>query len=68
MNTITIILLIYVIIDIVAGIAIYAHLRRKGWRGTELARRFRDLLREDRYDFLKGIHDEQILQWLRLKD
>jgi hypothetical protein len=59
MNALTIILLIYVILDIVASLVIYAVLRLNGWSRYELARRFRDLLREPADDFLEGIADER---------
>ena len=58
MNAITIILAIYVALDIISGIIIYAILRLNGWSRYELARRFRDLLREPADDFLEGIADE----------
>lgn len=59
MNAITIILAIYVALDIISGIIIYAILRLNGWSRYELARRFRDLLREPADDFLEGIAEEQ---------
>lgn len=55
MNTLTIILLIYVVLDIVLDIAIAITLRIKGWTLRELASWFRNLLRKHQEDFIEDI-------------
>ena len=45
MNTLTIIALAYVALDIIASIIIYAIIRAKGWRPFEMAVNFRNLMR-----------------------
>lgn len=59
MKTLTIILAIYVALDIIISIILFAILRLNGWSRYELARRFRDLLTKPADDFLEGIADER---------
>lgn len=58
MNALTIILLVYVILDILTSIIIYGILRLNGWSRYELARRFRDLIAKPADDFVEEIADE----------
>jgi hypothetical protein len=58
MTTLTIILAVYVALDIIASIILYAVLRINGWGRYELARRFRDLIAKPADDFLEEIADE----------
>lgn len=58
MNALTIILLIYVILDIVASIVIYAILRLNGWNMASLAYHFRNLLKKPADDFIEDVVDE----------
>lgn len=58
MTTLTIILAIYVALDIIASIILYAVLRINGWSRYELARRFRDLIALPYEDFVEDIADE----------
>lgn len=58
MKTLFIILAIYVALDVITGIALYAVLRINGWSRYELARRFRDLIALPYEDFVEGIADE----------
>lgn len=58
MTTLTIILAIYVALDIITGIALYVTLRLNGWSRYELARRFRDLIALPYEDFVEDIADE----------
>ncbi len=58
MTTLTIILAVYVALDIIASIILYAVLRINGWSRYELARRFRDLIALPYEDFVEGIADE----------
>jgi len=56
MNALTIVLLIYVILDIVSGIGIYAHLRINGWSKWEMARWFRNLMTKPYEDFVEDVY------------
>lgn len=58
MNTLAIILAIYVGLDIICGVGLYGLLRIKGWSPCELGRKFRSLLTESADDFLEDIADE----------
>jgi hypothetical protein len=58
MTTLTIILAVYVALDIITGIILYAILRINGWGRYELARRFRDLITLPYEDFVEDIADE----------
>ncbi len=52
MNALTIILLVYVALDIITGIILYAVLRKNGWSRYELAVNFRNLIRKSRRAFI----------------
>jgi len=58
MNALTIILLIYVILDIVSSLAIIGILKWNGWTMRELAVWFRDLIHLPQDDFIEGIVEE----------
>ena len=58
MKTLFIIFAVYVALDIITGIILYAILRINGWGRYELARRFRDLITKPADDFLEDIAEE----------
>ena len=58
MKTLFIIFAVYVALDIITGIILYAILRINGWGRYELARRFRNLITLPHEDFVEDIADE----------
>ena len=58
MTTITIILAVYVALDIISALVILFILHLNGWTLTELARGFRDLMRLNQEDFVERVADE----------
>ena len=58
MNALTIILLVYVILDIVSSIILYGILRINGWSHYEMGRMFRKVIKEPYEDLVEGIADE----------
>lgn len=73
MNTLTIILLIYVILDIISNLILINLMRRKGIRLTDLANRLRWLCKKeepitenedwdeyDDYDFIRNVDENDV--------
>ena len=58
MTTITIILAVYVALDIISALVILLILHLNGWTLTELARGFRDLMCLNQEDFVERVADE----------
>ena len=72
MNTLTIILLIYVILDIISNLILITLMKRKGIRLTDLANRLRWLCKKeeptededwdeyDDYDFIRNVDENDV--------
>ena len=58
MKTLLIILAIYVALDILTGVGIYAVLRINGWTPAEMGLRFRQVLKTPYHDLVEDIVDE----------
>lgn len=58
MKTLLIILAIYVALDIITGVGIYAALRINGWTPAEIVYRFRQVLKTPYHELVEDIADE----------